>query len=146
MLQLQFNFFTTTLRPTKSEVASQNLEDIVARFNKNYFDSSLELSIRWSRKVKSRRRRHLRLGSYYFKDKTIRIHPVLGLTWVPIEVLEAVVFHEMCHAAIPSEKISHQLRRHHGLRFKQKEQSFTHYLFAKEWISKNLHRLLKARL
>jgi predicted SprT family Zn-dependent metalloprotease len=141
------NLLNSQLKTNTCELFN-NLDEIYYRLNCRYFQGSVRVQIHWGRygrRPRRPRRRTIRLGAYFFESKTIRIHPVLAQDWVPKEVLESVIFHEMCHAVEPFKTGPRKRRCHHHEEFRNIEQKFEHHERAAEWIKKNLDRLIKHR-
>jgi len=89
-------------------------------------------------------RRSLRLGSYDHELHLVRIHPVLDQPGVPDWFVRFVLFHELLHAALPSEKDSAGRSMHHGPRFKREERAHPDYDRSMEWEEENLAALLRS--
>ncbi|HEV7784358.1 MAG TPA: SprT-like domain-containing protein [Thermoanaerobaculia bacterium] len=130
-----------------------DLKEICNALNREYFDNKLRVAITWGKGesgtgAKCRRRRvqksTLQLGSYSFEDKLIRLHRVLDQPRVPRYVVEAVVYHELLHAAIPPE-VRNGRRYVHTPEFRRRERLFRHLARAEAWVERNLRDLLRAR-
>ncbi len=119
-----------------------DLEDIRRDLNTRYLAGRFEGSIRWGRRPPARRRRSIRLGSYEFQGKLIRIHPALDRDFVPKYYVEWIVYHEMLHQIVP-ETVKDGRTYFHGPGFKKLEKAFPSYRRAQEWQKKNLERLLE---
>jgi predicted SprT family Zn-dependent metalloprotease len=74
----------------------------------------------------------------------VRIHPILDDAFVPRFFLEYVVYHELCHAALPSVVGADGRLRHHTAEFHALERQFPRYDEAVAWQTQNLDRLLRA--
>ena len=88
------------------------------RVNQFYFNGRLDCRIGWGRQGQSRRRsrtRTIRYGSYSKAQNLVRINPLLDDPRVPAEFVEYIVFHEMLHAAVPSEKGASRWAHHHAM-------------------------------
>ncbi len=121
------------------------LEGIYRRLNDSYFEGGLDVAITWGRRNGRKPRSHIRLGSYSFEDKIIRIHPVLDRKWVPKYYVESVVYHEMLHAYFQvSEKNGR--RRYHTPEFRRWEKLHPNFEQSRQWEKHNIHRLLRARV
>lgn len=94
-------------------------------------------SIRWGRKIARKRRRSIRLGSYYRPTRTIRIHPLLNSPDVPLFFMQSIIFHELLH---------HVLGPAHDRRFHRHERTFRYHREANAWLRVNLSMLLGLRL
>ncbi len=98
----------------------------------------------WGRRSKSRSRGRLHLGSYSPHSRVIRLHPVLDQQGVPGWLVRYVLFHEILHAALPSERDASGRHRHHGPAFRLREQAYADYERAVEWERLNLGRLIRS--
>ena len=98
--------------------------------------------ITWGRHSKGRR--SIRLGSFDFEQRLIRVHPALDERWVPSFFLEFVVYHELLHALYPplESLVPHKARHIHHDTFRQMEQRFPRYQDALSWEAAHLHKLL----
>ena len=137
---------TRQLRP-RGDV--HDLSAIRERLNAECFRSELTVEITWGRNGSGNRdpRRgaiHLRLGSYDASRRLVRIHPVLDRTEVPEYVVEAIVYHEMLHAAEPPRK-GRTRRRVHTREFRRRERAFREHDRAERWIAANLRKLARWR-
>ena len=132
------------LRPIGRTFDLRALRDAV---NRRYFDSELSVQITWGRGSGRRRRKgcgfSVRLGTYSERDNVVRIHPCLDHPSVPRYVVEAVIHHELLHAAIPAVVVDGR-RRIHTPEFRRRERLFSHYDEAERWIDRNLARLIGA--
>jgi hypothetical protein len=120
--------------------------------NQRYFDGRLKVDITWGKggagaaqSCRGRARKStIQLGSYSYEDKLIRIHRALDQPNVPRYVVEAVVYHELLHAAIPP--VVQNGRRHvHTPEFRRRERLFRHTQKAEKWVEEHLPELLRAR-
>jgi predicted metal-dependent hydrolase len=118
---------------------------IYQALNVNYFEGGVQAQIGWARNTRaagrSRRRRSIKLGSYYSRGALIRVHPVLDAAWVPRMFVEYIVYHEMLHHVIPMP-MQNGRRRLHGADFRTRERMFEHFALAHAWEQANLDRLL----
>jgi hypothetical protein len=133
---------------TEGEV--YDLAELCAGLNRQYFGGRLKVQITWGKalagsKCRRRTRRStLQLGSYSFDDNLIRVHRLLDQVRVPRYVVEAVVYHELLHAAIPPE-VRNGRRYVHTPEFRQRERRFRQLDRAETWVERNLPELLRAR-
>lgn len=131
-----------------------DLEALCERLNRRWFGGELTAGITWGRGraggggAGCRRRRGgrvtLQLGSYTAEDDLIRIHPALDRPWVPAYVVEAVIHHELLHAALPAERVNGR-RRLHPPEFRRRERAYPDHARAERWIAAHLGRLVAAR-
>lgn len=135
------------LRPAvqHTDGAWHDLAAIRDSLNRRWFRGGLEPAITWGRWSALRgRRRTIRLGSYDARENLIRIHPALDHSWVPRQFVEAVVHHEMLHAAMPAKE-SGGRRCLHGPEFRRRERQLPAFAPAEKWLAGNLHKLLRTR-
>lgn len=115
------------------------LDDLAQR----HFGGRADVRITWGKQVRPKRRqRSLQLGTYLPDERLIRIHPVLDQPWVPRFFVEAVVFHEMLHHAMPAV-VKDGRRHYHTNAFRKRERSFEYHAAAERWQEENLWRLLR---
>ena len=120
-----------------------NLRKIYKRLNGVYFGGEVKARVEWGRARGQKARRSREFGSYYYKERLIRVHPVLDQAWVPLHVIESVLYHEMCHQICPTEIIKG--RRHsHTKDFRRREREYVHYQGAENWMQANLQQLMRA--
>ncbi len=119
-----------------------DLREIFDDLNRRYFDGGIVASITWGRRMKrKRRRRSIKLGSYDFERRVIRVHPVLDAADVPRYYVAWVVYHEMLHEVcdIP---IKDGRRIYHTPEFRRAEAAFEDYARAVLWERANVAKLL----
>ncbi len=126
---------------TKGQV--WDLAEILDSLNQRFFEGKLQVKITWGRRPRGRPRRHrsIKMGSYSYEDKLIRIHPALDREFVPRFFIESVVYHEMLHHVHPIP-VKDGRRQFHTPEFRAQEQAFPHYAAAKRWEQLNIDRLL----
>lgn len=138
------------LDPNRASAAEQrtavgsffDLEEIMRELNDRHLAGRYDGAICWGRRAPARRRRSIRLGSYEFQGKLIRIHPALDRDFVPKYYVEWIVYHEMLHQLVP-EIVKNGRRYFHGPGFKKLERAFPAYRKAQEWQEMNLEKLLE---
>jgi hypothetical protein len=133
---------------------SFDLRQLRDELNQRYFDGRLKVEITWGkggsgaaqscRGGRRTRKSTIQLGSYSFEDKLIRIHRALDQPTVPRYVVEAVVYHELLHAAIPPV-VQNGRRFVHTPEFRRRERLFRHTTRAEQWVEEHLPELLRAR-
>ncbi len=118
---------------------------VFEQLNAQWFLNSVQVQVRWgrasSRRSGRRRQRSIRLGSYVFEDRVIRMHPVLKNAWVPDFFVAYVLFHEMLHVAEPPIRSKGRILYHHA-QFKSRERAYPDYKRARVWERQNIERLL----
>lgn len=127
-----------------------DLREIRDELNREYFGGRLKVGITWGKAAANGRcarrtaKRTIQLGSYSYEDKLIRLHRLLDNPRVPRYVVEAVVYHELLHAALPP--VVKNGRRHvHTPEFHRRERLFAHLDRAERWVERHLGDLLAAR-
>ncbi|MEM9802716.1 MAG: hypothetical protein AAGA20_20490 [Planctomycetota bacterium] len=100
--------------------------------------------ISWGRRVRSRSRHSLRLGSFEPEKRVVRIHPVLDQAAVPAWFVGFVLKHEILHAVIDAYRDSSGRWVHHGPEFRSRESSWPEYRAALAWERRNLARLIRS--
>ncbi len=117
-----------------------HLEPIFHLLNQRYFAGKIGCKLEWGRVRAVRVRRVRQLGRYERRANRIVLNRVLDQPDVPVHVVEAVLHHEMCHAAVPPTR---QRRRmlYHSPEFRAKEREYEHYEAARGWI-KTSHKIL----
>jgi hypothetical protein len=127
-----------------------NLELIVAGLSDTEFpevfgEQVQHPEITWGKRAKSRSRGTIQLGSFNSAQNVIRLHPVMDQHAVPRWFIRYVLFHELLHAAIPSERSANGGKYiHHGLRFTTREKDYVDYGRALAWEAKHLPKLLRS--
>jgi len=130
--------------------ATCDLRQVATEINREYFGGRLKVDITWGKASVGPAHCHrgrtasLQLGSYSYEDRLIRIHRVLDRDEVPRYVLEAVVHHELLHAALPPV-LQGGRRQYHTPGFRRRERLFASFQRADRWVQQNLPTLLKAR-
>jgi len=115
------------LRPLRASLLSDEL--------RRDFEERAPPAVTWGRRVRSRARHSLRLGSYDEGIELVRIHPVLDRREVPPWFVRFVLFHEMLHAALPGAC--------HGAAFRAREHAHPDCARAHSWQRARLKRLLR---
>jgi len=108
----------TTVRPVVARAGGRvyDLAVIRDRINSLHFKGTLECRIGWAKpgqRHRHARTRTLRYGTYNKALNLIRINPVLDDERVPAEFMDYIVFHEMLHAAVPSQRGNTRWNHHH---------------------------------
>jgi hypothetical protein len=103
--------------------------------------------VTWGRRSKSRSRHTLRLGSYDYGGRVIRVHPVLDQAAVPRFFVRFVLFHELLHAAlhdVPEVRGPGSRQRHHGPEFLRRERAHADYTRAVRWEKQHVQALIRS--
>lgn len=136
--------------PLRAQGVALDLRQVAADLNERYFESRLKVEITWGKgpaeahRCQRARTSSLQLGSYSYEDRLIRIHRVLDQPGIPRYVVEAVVFHELVHAALPPV-VRNGRRYFHTPEFRRREREYRHLDKADQWIQEHLPDLLRAR-
>lgn len=120
------------------------LDEVVAR----YCPDAAPVAITWGRSGASQRgrarSRTIRLGTYLYDARVIRIHRALDRAWVPRYFVAWVVFHELLHHVTPAP-VRGGRQCHHGPEFRAREAAFHDRERAMEWERRNVRRLIASR-
>lgn len=119
-----------------------DLKKIKEDLNRRYLGGKVDSLITWSRLTFKRFREQVQMGSYSTSRNLITVRPRLDQKFVPQYVVEATVFHEMCHALVPVRRVNGR-RQIHPPAFKRLEEKYPHLEEAKKWEDKNLTLLLR---
>lgn len=125
--------------PESSETLE--LQQLYDRLNQEYFGGKIDAKIQWGRNTLNQNSRSVRFGSYDFKKKLIRINPRLKQDFVPLQILEHTVYHEMCHQFLPPFRRQGKRIAHHA-EFKQKEKEYKFYGMVKKWERQHWKKLM----
>ncbi len=132
-----------SLRLDKSKLSTKgtafDLQEIFDRLNTEYFDGKLQLGITWYAKKKPQNRSKIALGLYQDSLKLIKIHKLLDNKRFPQHVIEYVIYHEMVHFVCPPFVDQNGITRVHHKAFKEKEEEYTLFHQADQWIKKHQH-------
>jgi hypothetical protein len=109
-----------------------NLKEIFDALNREYFNNGISTVITWGASCSRYAVRKRTLGSFSSHTRTIRINPVLDRKRVPRYFLEFVIYHEMLHAAMGTEKKNGR-RSVHPKEFRKRERLFGNYAKAAAW-------------
>lgn len=100
-------------------------------------------SLTWGRAARSRSRRSLRLGSYDYSSRLVRVHRVLDQSGIPDWFVRYVLFHELLHSVL-DEPSPGGRRVLHGPRFRQRERAYRDYGRACAWESIHIDALIRS--
>jgi hypothetical protein len=136
-------------RPVRIEALGEvhDLAALTGELVRGHFSSELGEApppVTWGRRVKSRSRHTLRLGSYDYTRGVVRIHPVLDQAAVPRWFVGFVLFHELLHAALGHTPEPGSRKRHHGAEFRLREQAHPDYARAIGWERRNVDALIRS--
>jgi hypothetical protein len=122
-----------------------DLQKIYEEINREYFDSSLNLSITYFPQPHYKKWRHITFGSYDSTSKLIRINDLLDEPYFPLYFVTFIVYHEALHSWVPSQIDGKGRRSFHGSEFRSYEKKFSFYPLAKEWEKNFLKNLSKEK-
>lgn len=121
-----------------------DLQAIFDRLNHAFFGGGVDAAIGWGREAPRRRRRSIKMGTYFHDARVIRIHPALDRPEVPEFFVAFVVFHEMLHHVIPPVAAGGR-RVCHTPEFRLRERAYPDYPRAIAWERQHLALLLERR-
>jgi len=135
---------TRTARRVRSAGAVYDLSEIYREVNARYFSGRVRCVVGWGRQrpqgARRRRSRSIRFGSWSASTRTVRVHPLLDDVRVPRKFVEYIVFHEMLHAVVPSQR-SGGRRYDHPAEFRTLEGTFPELDAMKRLAKELLNRL-----
>lgn len=99
-------------------------------------------SLTWGRAAPSRSRHSLRLGSYDYAARVVRVHRVLDADDVPDWFVRYVLFHELLHAALEEPDRAGR-RVLHGPLFREREARYPDFERARSWESRHVAALIR---
>ncbi|MBK8172043.1 MAG: hypothetical protein IPK60_17100 [Sandaracinaceae bacterium] len=125
--------------------AVHNLSEIFDDINQRHFEGKVfGATITWGRRSSSRRRRRtIKLGTYSYDERLIRVHPALDQDFVPRFFVEYIVFHEILHHLIPVASGAGR-RVVHSAEFRARERAYPHYVKALMWEARHVRDLMRA--
>lgn len=119
-----------------------DLQKVLARLNRRYLKGKVTAKIGWGPPNSRRAYEQMQMGSYSTSRNLITVHPHLDQKFVPKYVVEATVFHEMCHALVPVREVKGR-KQIHPLSFKKLEARYPNLKKAQAWEDEHFSRLLK---
>ncbi|MBF0506413.1 MAG: hypothetical protein HQL09_06220 [Nitrospirae bacterium] len=109
--------------PAMTQGKHYDLHSIFERLNHEYFEGRLNSVITWGNSSSRKVVRKRTLGSFSSQTNIIRINPVLDKKTVPSHYLEFIVYHEMLHADMGTERRNGR-RAVHTRDFRKRERAF----------------------
>lgn len=109
-----------------------DLREIFDSVNGEYFAGSVVATISWGAKRRRRSVKRRTLGSYNRMTGGVTINPLLDSPSVPAYYVRFIVYHEMLHAHLGSER-KNTRRVWHSKAFREKERMFSDYALVCEW-------------
>ncbi len=126
----------------KSEGAHHDLAALNSAVILEHFDEDARAEISWGRWGRPHARQQaVRLGSYDARRDLIRVHPVLDQHGVPGWVVKFIIFHEVLHRVVPSQRAGDRFI-HHGAAFQAREAAHPDFERFQAWIEAELPALL----
>lgn len=113
-----------------------DLEALARDVHREYYQGEDPIDVRWGKRTSRKRRISIRLGSYDYTTRLIRIHPLLDSSRVPGWFVQSIIFHEYLH---------HFLGSAHNRRFHRYEKHFLYDRESKIWLERFLPMLLGSR-
>ncbi len=137
---------TVTPPRLRSKGKVYDLKVLRDEVNRDCFGGAVKCRIGWGRDgvPRRRKRRSIRFGSWHAPTRTVRIHPALDSKAVPREFVCYIIFHEMLHVVVPSEKRSGRVV-HHTAEFRALEGRYPGFEEMKRLGTKLLHKLSSVR-
>ncbi|MDO8494442.1 MAG: SprT-like domain-containing protein [Deltaproteobacteria bacterium] len=138
----RWNWVHHRLPTIRTEGKVCQLQEIFDVLNRRYLNGRVRAQITWGKNASRRSYEQLQMGSFSSSKRLITIHPHLDQKFVPKYVVEATVFHEMCHAVVRTRVVNGR-KLIHTKEFSDLEATYPLLGRAKKWEDKNLRRLLK---
>jgi hypothetical protein len=126
--------------------AVYDLDELFGELEREQFAGQLTgVGITWGRRGprSSRRARTIRMGTYSFDERVIRVHPKLDQAWVPRFFVRFIVFHEMLHHVEPARETASRTE-FHTPSFRARERAYPDYERAIAWERANIRQLLRS--
>lgn len=141
-IEKRWNWVRHPLPPIQTKGKYFDLQKMLDRLNRRYLKGRVKTQITWGSAANRRSYEQMQMGSYSTSRRLITIHPKLDQKFIPRTVVEATIFHEMCHALIPVKEKNGR-KQIHPPSFKKMEEKYPHLRKAQVWEDKNFERLLK---
>jgi len=109
-----------------------DLQKLFSLVNNEYFGGSITAFITWGNKNPKWSVKKRMLGSFCRNTNTIRINPVLDRKTIPQYMINFVIYHEMLHSVVSTEKKNGR-RLVHTAEFRRREKLFKDYIKASAW-------------
>ncbi len=141
-IEKRWDWVRHPLPPIRTKGKYFDLQNIFDRLNRRYLQGKVGAKITWGSSKNRRAYEQMQMGSYSTSRNLITIHPKLDQKFIPRFVVEATVFHEMCHALVPIQEKNGR-KQIHPPAFKKMEERYVHLERAKEWEEEHFSKLLK---
>lgn len=131
------------LPPIRTKGRVYDLQKIFDALNRRFWRGRRKIcaQITWGSDSKRAIYEQLQMGSFSSSRRLITIHPRLDHKKVPRTVVEATIFHEMCHAALPVRRVGGR-RQIHPPAFKRLEARYPFLKKAIAWEERHLGKIL----
>lgn len=129
------------LPPIRTKGRFYDLQKIFGRLNRKFWRGRINAKITWGSDSKRAIYEQLQMGSFSSSRRLITVHPRLDHKKVPRTVVEATIFHEMCHAALPVRRVGGR-RQIHPPAFKRLEARYPFLKKAIRWEEQHLGKIL----
>ncbi len=134
--------YSHKLDEEKLEVQGRNynLQEMMAKINKKYFNNRLNLKITWFGQHKRKNRSRVTFGLYQDLLRLVKINRILDSPKFPEYVVSYVIYHEMLHHVCPSYTDENGRNKIHNKEFKVREKQFQDFERAQTWIENNINK------
>lgn len=138
------------LPPIRTRGRVYDLQKIFDSLNRRFWRGRshgrrrINAKITWGSDSKRAIYEQLQMGSFSSSRRLITVHPRLDHKKVPRYVVEATIFHEMCHAALPVRRVGGR-RQIHPPAFKRLEARYPFLKKAIRWEERHLGKILMQR-
>lgn len=127
--------------PLRHKGKYYDLQKLMDGLNQRYLKNRVTARITWGPENRRRGYEQMQMGSYSTSRNLITIHPGLDRKFIPKQVVEATVFHEMCHALLPVKEKGGR-KQIHPPSFRKLEALYPHGKTARAWEDKHFGNLL----
>lgn len=141
-IEKRWSWVRHPLPPIQTKGRYFDLQKMFSALNHRYLRRRVKAQITWGSSKNRRSYEQMQMGSYSSSRRLITIHPKLDQKFVPRIVVEATIFHEMCHALIPVREVNGR-KQIHSPAFQKMEAKYPDLEKAKKWEDKNFKRLLR---
>lgn len=123
--------------PISPKGRTYDLNLLYQQINTTFFKNNLSLQTTWWKNSPIPGAHQCTLGVFLDTLQLIKIHSLLDSPLVPQYVVESILFHEMVHAIVPTEKDTRGRTLVHTKQFKECMKQFPHSERADEWLKNN---------
>src|SRR5438552_17661968 len=121
-----------------------DLRGLFNKLNARHFGNRLRgYKVIWGRKRRERPKEYFIFVTIQEEDRVIRINPCLDQKFVPLWLLQYILYHEMLHAVVPDKTRRNGRRWVHTEEFNRREREFRFYKRARRWEDEHLARFLR---